>query len=69
MSPEQAQTFADSLLATADKLWDRIERVNRLPVIHPKDLLGQIAPLVGELQGTARAIEWYAKHDNKGAAK
>lgn len=62
MSPEQTQQFADSLLSTAEKLQNRMERVARLPIIHPKDVMDQVGPIVGELHGTARAIEWWAMH-------
>lgn len=61
MTPEQIQQFADSLLSSADKLQNRLVDVAKKPVIYPRDIMN-IMPVVGELHGTARALEWHAKH-------
>lgn len=62
VNSEQTQQFADSLLRAADEMWERYERCARLPIIHPRDVLAVVGPAVGELQGTARAIEWHARN-------
>lgn len=62
MNPDQIQQFTNSLLRTAETLQSEMERIARLPIIHPRDIVDALGPVIGELHGTARAIEWHAKH-------